>query len=120
MTHGRKNLFLYMIIIIFCRGHSFSSEITFTQKPGIKIRQVRRKYVCMKSPPNMGRFTGRSRFLNTCQYLNFAQYVLQLLFAPLHAAFLAKVHGHCTAKTLKMLGAISMATDCGEVIHLRY
>lgn len=55
-TNGRKKLFLYMIVI-FCIGHSFSSGIT--QMEGMKIRQVRRKYICIKSPPSIGEFTAR-------------------------------------------------------------
>lgn len=47
------------MIVIFCIDHSFSSEVTYTQMEGTKIRQVRQKYICIKSPPSIGGFTGR-------------------------------------------------------------
>lgn len=50
---------------------------------------------------------------NTYKYLNSYQHVLKLKFAPFYclAACIAKMHGQYTAKALKMLGAISIATD---------
>lgn len=45
-----------------------------------------------------------------CKYLNLYHYISKLKLAPLYTAFLSKMHVQYTAKVLKMLGAISIAT----------